>query len=198
MTRPTLLIKNTLDDDSSSTMSTLFAALTAAPVKERAFLSGGTNAGCGYHLFNSLEAEYVDATAGFIDRYNATLVPLPTVLYYQGLWWSAPAESEAGWRINFAQQGDTIVATWFIHDGTDKPWWLIAVLSETASNVYSGPVSTLTVSGPPFHAMPFKPAAVVGTAIGSMTVIFADSSHASLAYTLNGIQGDVAIHRQRH
>ena len=31
---------------------------------------------------------------------------------YEGLWWNSPAESESGWGINLAHQGDTIVATW--------------------------------------------------------------------------------------
>ena len=35
---------------------------------------------------------------------------------YQGLWWASPANSESGWGINFAHQGDTIFATWFTYD----------------------------------------------------------------------------------
>ena len=35
---------------------------------------------------------------------------------YGGLWYNAPAESEAGWGINFAHQGDVIFATWFTYD----------------------------------------------------------------------------------
>ncbi|TMG87516.1 MAG: hypothetical protein E6H78_01000, partial [Betaproteobacteria bacterium] len=41
---------------------------------------------------------------------------------YEGLWWKSPAESESGWGINFAHQGDTIFATWFTYDLTGKAW----------------------------------------------------------------------------
>ena len=45
-------------------------------------------------------------------------------LNFQGLWWNAPAESESGWGINFAHQGDVIFATWFTYDASGKAWWL--------------------------------------------------------------------------
>jgi serine protease len=41
-----------------------------------------------------------------------------------GLWWAAPAGSESGWGINFANQGNVIFATWFTYDATGKAWWL--------------------------------------------------------------------------
>lgn len=30
----------------------------------------------------------------------------------QGLWYNAPAQSESGWGINVARQGEVIFATW--------------------------------------------------------------------------------------
>ncbi len=52
----------------------LFDALTAAPAKERIGLAGGSNDGeCGgYHLFMGIDAEFVAAVAGFIDKHNPT------------------------------------------------------------------------------------------------------------------------------
>ena len=44
---------------------------------------------------------------------------------YQGLWWNAPAGSEAGWGIELAHQGDTIFASWFTHDLSGRSWWLV-------------------------------------------------------------------------
>ncbi|MET0683613.1 MAG: S8 family serine peptidase, partial [Casimicrobiaceae bacterium] len=52
----------------------------------------------------------VGGTAAF-DRLN-----------FQGMWWNAPAGSEAGWGINFAHQGEVIFATWFTHDLNGKAW----------------------------------------------------------------------------
>ncbi len=114
--------------------------------------------------------------------YNA---PVPA--NFSGLWWNAPAGSEAGWGINFAHQGDIIFATWFTYDAQRQPWWLIAELRRTATGVYAGPVST--VAGPPFNTEPFPPEGAPGgateTAIGSMTATFADAGHATIAYTVN-------------
>ena len=43
----------------------------------------------------------------------------------RGSWWAAPAGAESGWGINFAHQGDTIVARWFTFGLDGKPLWLI-------------------------------------------------------------------------
>ena len=52
---------------------------------------------------------------------------------YGGLWWNAPGGSEAGWGINFAQQGDMIFASWFTYDLTGKAWWLVMSANQTGS-----------------------------------------------------------------
>ncbi len=111
------------------------------------------------------------------------------VLNVQGLWWNAPAGSESGWGINFAHQGGIVFATWFTYDAARKPWWLIAQLDKSAEGVYSGPVWTVT--GPPFNAVPFPPGGSPGgsieTPVGTMTATFADATHGTLLYTVNGV-----------
>jgi hypothetical protein len=54
-------------------VESLFDALTAAPVKERIGLVGGIvmDECGGYHLFRGIDEEFVDATAGFVDRNNS-------------------------------------------------------------------------------------------------------------------------------
>ncbi|MDQ2961658.1 MAG: hypothetical protein M3R31_00660 [Pseudomonadota bacterium] len=71
ITRTTLVIYHVLDPEQFAGL--LFAALTSAPVKELDGLSGGNNGGCGYHLFNGLDAAFVAGTTGFIEKYNASL-----------------------------------------------------------------------------------------------------------------------------
>jgi hypothetical protein len=53
--------------------------LNAVPVKERVILTGGDNGGTcgGPHLFTGLDTEFVAATAGFMRKYNRTVVGLP-------------------------------------------------------------------------------------------------------------------------
>ncbi|HEV8553151.1 MAG TPA: hypothetical protein VGR65_07160 [Casimicrobiaceae bacterium] len=87
--RPTLVVYHALD--SRQFGSQTFAALTSAPVREVVSLIGGSNSGCGYHLFNGLDAEFLAATTGFIDRYNsATGGGSPqtavAVEYYYDVW----------------------------------------------------------------------------------------------------------------
>ena len=74
---------------------------------------------------------------------------------YTGVWWKAPAESESGWGINFAHQGDIIFATWFTYGADGKPVWFLILAFKTAANVYAGDVSTDT--GPRFDSVPFLP-----------------------------------------
>jgi dienelactone hydrolase len=118
--------------------------------------------------------------------YNAPAPP-----NFGGLWWNAPAGSESGWGLTFAHQGDVIFTTWFTYDAQGEPWWLIAELHKTAEGVYSGPVSTVT--GPPFNAVPWGTRNVVETVVGAMTATFADTRHATVAYTVNGIAQTKAI-----
>src|ERR1700687_1188688 len=104
---------------------------------------------------------------------------------FGGLWWNAPAGSESGWGINLAHQGDVIFATWFTYDLTGKGWWLTMTAPKTAANTYSG---TLVKSiGPAFDAVPFNPARVAGTSVGTGTLTFTDTNNGSFAYTVNGV-----------
>jgi hypothetical protein len=113
---------------------------------------------------------------------------------YQGLWWKAPAESESGWGINFAHQGDIIFATWFTYAFGGKPLWLVAELHRLPSGAFTGDV--LTVTGPPFNAVPFDPQGRVETVVGTMTVSFAGVGIGTLSYTVYGIAQAKAIARQ--
>ena len=111
---------------------------------------------------------------------------------YQGLWWNA---QESGWGINFAHQGDTVFATWFTYNANNKPQWFIILANKTATNVYSGDVSTVT--GPPFTSDPFPPNVTVETVVGTATLTFStDGESATFEYTVNGIHQTKLIARQ--
>ena len=113
---------------------------------------------------------------------------------YQGLWWNAPAGSESGWGLNIAHQRDTIFATWFTYDATGKAWWLSMTAPLIAGNVYSG--TLYETHGPPFNAIPFNPALVIPTPVGTGTLTFADTSNGTFAYTVNGVTQTKSITRQ--
>lgn len=144
----------------------------------------------------------------FGDYHGTTLPPLvvpfsvlaaPSPLVsYQGLWWNAPAGSEAGWGLNLAHQGDLIFATWFTYDLTGKAWWLVMTAEKTANSTYAGKLYQAT--GPAFDSVPFPPIGSSGGAIGSVvgyaTLTFSDSNNGTFAYTVNGISQTKSITRQ--
>ena len=113
---------------------------------------------------------------------------------FQGSWWNAPAGSEAGWGLNLAHQEDVIFATWFTYDAAGKAWWLsMTAPLVSGGNVYAGTV--YATHGPPFSAVPFDPALVVATAVGTATLTFANADTATFAYTVNGVSQSKPIVR---
>ncbi|HTP45814.1 MAG TPA: hypothetical protein VMQ50_02690, partial [Casimicrobiaceae bacterium] len=112
---------------------------------------------------------------------------------YQDLWWAAPAGSESGWGINLTHQGDTIFASWFTYDLNGSPMWLVVTAPKSSPGVYNGMLFRTT--GPALNAVPFNPANVLATQVGTATFSFADGNNANFAYTVNGIAQNKAITR---
>jgi hypothetical protein len=113
----------------------------------------------------------------------------------QGLWWNAPSNSESGWGINFAHQGDVLFATWFTYDLAGEAWWLsmTATRVSTAPDVYTG--TLIETRGPPFSAVPFDASRVTRTPIGTATITFPDVNRATFSYVVNGIAQTKSITR---
>jgi predicted dienelactone hydrolase len=122
--------------------------------------------------------------------YNAPAPP-----NYGGLWWNAPPESESGWGINLAHQGDTIFATWFTYDAVGRAWWLSMTAERTADGAYAG--TLYETRGPPFDAVPFEPREVTRTAVGSGTLTFAGPAAGTFRYTVGGVTQAKSIVPQR-
>ncbi len=144
--------------------------------------SNCTTALCGAGIVN----------AGAAVRAAAAMTPVAP--NYEGLWWAAPAGSESGWGINFAHQGNIIFATWFTYDTTGKAWWLSMTAFKSAEGVYGG--TMYESHGPAFSAMPFNPALVTRSAVGSATLTFTDANDAQFAYTVNGVSQVKPITRE--
>ncbi len=137
--------------------------------------------------------------AGMLDAgaaLTSVATVIPTQVPVEGLWWNLPANSESGWGINLAQQGSAIFATWFTYDLSGKEWWLSMTANKTGSNpdVYSGPL--IQTHGPAFSAMPFDPALVTRTIVGSGTLAFSEFNRGTFNYVVNGAQQTKAITRQ--
>jgi len=124
------------------------------------------------------------------------LIPLQAAaaVNYGGLWWNAPAGSESGWAINLVHEGDIIFATWFTYDINGKAWWLAMTANRMADGTYAG--TLYSTRGPPFSAMPFDPAAVVATPVGTGTLSFTDANNGAFAYAVNGVAQTKTLTRE--
>ena len=118
----------------------------------------------------------------FAGQSVAISAPAAT-LNFQGIWWGAPAASESGWGLNIAHQGDTIFASWFTYDPQGKGWWLVMTANKIGTNMYQGQLFETT--GPAFDAVPWNPANVVATQVGTGTLTFSDANNGSFNYTVN-------------
>jgi hypothetical protein len=65
---------------------------------------------------------------------------------------------------------------------------------KTSGNTFAG--TLLQVTGPAFDAVPFDPAQVTGTEVGTGTLAFSNANNGSFAYTVNGISQTKAITRE--
>jgi hypothetical protein len=109
---------------------------------------------------------------------------------YQDLWWN-PAES--GWGLNIAHQSDVLFATLFTYDASGKGMWLVMSNGNrigTAS--FSGTLYRTT--GPAFNASPWT--AATSSAVGTMTLSFANGNSGTLTYAVDGVQVVKSIQRQ--
>lgn len=102
---------------------------------------------------------------------------------YQGLWWNAPANSEPGWGVNLAHQGDTIFASWFTYDPKGRAWWLVMAASKTAPDTFEGDL--LETHGPAFDSGAFTPVDVPSTPIGKGKLVFTDANNGTFSYTVS-------------
>ena len=113
----------------------------------------------------------------------------------QGLWWRSPAGSESGWGMNLSHQGTILFVTWFTYDTDGSGLWLVMPdARRTAANSYAGPIYRTT--GPAFSAVPFNPAGVVATQVGTGALTFADANNGTFAYTVGTVTQSKAITRQ--
>ncbi len=119
-----------------------------------------------------------------ICAYLGSLLPTGA-LNFQGLWWAAPANSESGWGVNLAHQGDTIFASWFTYDTAGKGWWLVVTATKTATNTYSGKL--YSTRGPAFNATPWDPTTVVPTEQGTATFTFSDANNGTFHYVIGAV-----------
>ncbi len=112
----------------------------------------------------------------------------------QDLWWAYPAGSESGWGVNLTQQDRIIFLTWFTYDESGAPLWLVATTTAVSPSEFTG--TLYRTMGPPFYAVPFNPANIAITPVGTVDLAFQNGNLGTFTYTVNGITQAKAITRQ--
>ena len=74
----------------------------------------------------------------------------PPNVNVQGIWRNDPDESEPGWGLNLAHQGDILFASWFTYDTDGTSMWLyMSSAQKTGTNRYEGDIYRST--GAPYN-----------------------------------------------
>jgi hypothetical protein len=124
---------------------------------------------------------------------SGSVVPAAAALNFQALWYKAPAESESGWGVNIAHQGDIFFVTWFTYDTDGSQMWLVGpAVRKTTGNTYTGDLFRTT--GPAFNSVPFG--AISFVQAGSVTFTFTDAGNGTMTYTVGSTTQSKAITRQ--
>jgi len=193
--RPALVVFNTLDTGQDAV--DFYAALTAASPKQLVALSGGTDSGCGYHLYQGIEDQFAATVSNFILANNgATLVAPAFEMDQHGLTgsWYQPATSGQGVEIEVykdlvASGTGFLQGSWFTFDhaasgGADHGrWYTFGGNVQTGSDFATLPLYQNV--GGNFNAPPATSAKQVGT----VTLSFSDCVTARMSYAFTDASG---------
>jgi hypothetical protein len=117
-----------------------------------------------------------------------------TVTDYEDIWYNSPAESESGWGVNIAQQGEVLFATAFIYGPDNTPRWLFSTLQSAGDNVtFEGDL--YTIASGTYYGAPWTGISTPHT-VGTMTFKFASTTTGTMTYTVNGTTVTKNIVRQ--
>src|SRR5579864_5242834 len=98
--------------------------------------------------------------------------------------WYIPAES--GWGMQLVQRNSTIFATLFVYDPAGNPIWYVATMNPIAPSEWSGDLYATT--GPWFGTVPFNPASVTVTKVGTMSwTLGSFDDEGTVNYTVSGV-----------
>lgn len=114
-------------------------------------------------------------------------------LDYTDLWWGGDGES--GWGFNIMQHPThQIFGVMYTYDARGKPFWYVLPGGTwTSATTFTG--NWYRVTGPAFNGS-FDPAKVSVVQVGTAELAFSDSSHGTLAFTVNGVAVSKPISRQ--
>ena len=131
---------------------------------------------------------------GVITAYGGLAVAPPWYFELQDLWWGGLGEN--GWGVSIVQHDEKLFAVIFAYDGNGMPTWYVMPGGQwnAGRTVFTG--ALYSPRGAPYTA--YDPARLdVGPSVGTLTLTFADATHATLDYLINGMAGRKQITRQQ-
>jgi hypothetical protein len=103
--------------------------------------------------------------------------------------------TESGWGMQLVQRGNVIFATLFVYGPDGSPAWYSATMSPAAVTLnWSGDLYATT--GPWFGTVPFNPANVAATKVGTMTWNGEELDIGTVTYSINGVMVTKNVVRQ--
>ncbi len=169
--------------------------VAVTPVGRATFTFTDSNNGTFAYTLNGI-TQSKPITKQQFDELPACIVGVPHTATpnYQALWWSSPANSESGWGVNIAHQGNIVFATWFTYDASGRGQWLVMSRGDrTGPGVYTGEL--FRTRGSAFNLDPWVGTVTV-TPVGSGTFTFSDPENGTFRYTLDGVTQTKPITRQ--
>ena len=119
----------------------------------------------------------------------------PTPVNYQGMWWNYPANSESGWGIDLAHQGNAIFGAFFTYDANgNAQWFVLPRLDWNAGGEFTGNVYRVT--GPSYTNAVFDSSKVAPSAMGVAWLRFSGTGDAFITAVLDGRRFSKHLTRQ--
>ncbi len=106
---------------------------------------------------------------------------------YNGWWWN-PLQSYQG--VNVGVQGSIMYVAWYTYDTTGKGMWIVMGGAMTDDHTFSG--TFVRTTGNPYAG------ATGSTNVGTGTLTFSDRYHATLAWSVLGKSGTLALERETY
>lgn len=128
----------------------------------------------------------------FRDRVQRLAMKAPASPW-QDLWWAGLGEN--GWGMSIVQHRDMLFSVIYAYDAAGKATWFVmpAGTWDAAHTAFTGDI--YVPRGSPYTAYDAA-SLVVGSAVGSATLTFADTDHLTLDYSVDGVTGRKSITRQ--
>ena len=153
---------------------------------EASFFFGedGNNGAFLYAMRGDSQTKLITRQVFATPATTCTVEGPPSETNFQDLWWNRPADSEPGWGLQIAHQGDVLFVTAYGYDAEGKPAWMaMPDARPSGPRTYSGRL--YRTRGPAYTVFPWPSSQVSVIPIGAATISFEAAEKGTFTYTLD-------------